>query len=311
MSKRATARVLLVFADGVGLGEPDPARNAFAAAALPTFSRLLDGRTLTADNAPFTGHFASLVALDATFGRPGLPQSGTGHAALFTGHDAVAMFGRHFGPWVPTPLRPLVREQSLLVRAKNAGRTVAFANAYPEEVVEPAKHPDARLPRFLRAGPPLAALGADILNRHTDALRSGDAVASEITNDGWRRHLKRDVPSISAADAGHNLARIAHAHDLTLFAHYSTDTAGHRRDLHDAIDAARVFDAFLGGLLDALASDVLVVVASDHGNLEDCTAGHTRNPAVGLVMGAGHAMLVRGWTSLTDVTPAILAVLGL
>ncbi|MGH7506696.1 MAG: alkaline phosphatase family protein, partial [Longimicrobiales bacterium] len=106
------------------------------------------------------------------------------------------------------------------------------------------------------------------------------------------------------------LVRIAAAQDLTLFAHYATDTAGHRRDLADAIAALRRFDEFVGGIIEALDEDTLLVIASDHGNLEDCTTGHTRNPALCVVAGRGHAELAGSLRDLTDITPAILAVLG-
>ena len=98
----------------------------------------------------------------------------------------------------------------------------------------------------MRAGPPLVAVGAGLLNRHTAALRDGHAIASEIINEGWREHLKRhDLPLLTPMQAGANLARIANAHDLTLFAHYSTDAAGHKQDLDAAVAALQVVDGFL------------------------------------------------------------------
>ncbi|HEX6939839.1 MAG TPA: alkaline phosphatase family protein [Longimicrobiales bacterium] len=305
-------RVLFIFLDGVGLGPADPAVNALAAARLPTFERLLDGRRPTADAVSCPAREATLIGLDAALGVDGLPQSGTGQASLLTGTNAVARFGRHYGPWVPTALRPLVAGESVLARAKRAGRRVAFANAYPEEVVDPPAGDGRRARRTpLRAGPPLAALGAGLLTRHTAALVRGDAVASEITNEGWREHLGRsEVPEVTAAEAGHNLARIAAAHDLTLYAHYATDTAGHRRDLARAVEAAERVDAFLGGVLDALPRDTLLLVASDHGNLEDARVGHTRNPALALAHGPGHAELAGRLHALTDVAPAVLAAVG-
>lgn len=306
-------RVLLVFLDGVGLGPADPAVNPLAAARLPTIARLLDGRAPTLDAAPYHGAEASLVALDASLGAGGLPQSGTGQAALLTGRNAARLFGRHHGPWTPTALRPLVARESVLAVARRAGRRVAFANAYPEEALDPPARA-SRSTRFrtpLRAGPPLAALGAGLLTRHTAALARGDAVASEITNDGWREHLGRlEVPAISPAAAGRNLARIAAAHDLTLFAHYTTDTAGHRRDLAAGIEAIERVDAFLGGLLDALPPDALLLVASDHGNLEDTRAGHTTNPALALVRGPGHERAARRLRALTDIAGAVLDGVG-
>lgn len=302
-------RILFIFLDGVGLGPADPRVNAFTVARLPTLSRLLDGRSITVETAPYHAPSASLVGLDASLGVPGLPQSGTGQAALLTGRNAPKLFGRHYGPWTPTALRPLVAEESVLANAKRMGSRVAFANAYPEEAVRPLDGARSRSAQRspLRAGPPLAALGSGLLTRHTRALARGDAVASEITNDGWREHLGRlDVPVISPENAGHNLARIAAAHDLTLFAHYTTDTAGHRRDLDEAVAALERVDAFLGGVLSGLPDDVLVIVASDHGNIEDTRAAHTTNPALALVYGPGHEQVARRLKTLMDVAPVIL-----
>jgi hypothetical protein len=312
----AQPRILFVFIDGVGLGALDPATNPLAAARLPVFESLLGGGRPVADAAPYHGERASLVALDATLGVPGIPQSGTGHAALLTGEDAVRMFGRHHGPWVPTALRRLVMERSVLARAKGAGLAVAFANAYPEELAERVRGEDAatlpgRTLGPLRSGPPLAAIGAGVLTRHTPELERGDAVASEITNDGWIRHLRRaSLPEVSAEAAGANLARIAAAHDLTLFAHYSTDHAGHRGTLEDAVSAIERVDRFLGGILTALPSDVLLLVASDHGNLEDHAREHTANPALGLVAGPDHQAVSDTLRDLRDVAPAVLRTLG-
>jgi 2,3-bisphosphoglycerate-independent phosphoglycerate mutase len=261
---------------------------------------------------------ATLVGLDATLGVAGTPQSGTGQATLLTGADAVALHGRHFGPWVPSRLQPLVREESILRQAQRAGLVAAFANPYPEEVLDlthpsrlPSDAPGRRrrgTPSFLRAGPPLAALGAGLLTRHTQALVDGDAVATEITNDGWRRRLLRaNVPEVTASQAGRTLARIAGAHHVTLFAHYATDYAGHTGAMDDCVLALERVDAFLGGLLDAMPEDLLVFVVSDHGNIEDVRAGHTRNPALGIVIGKGHAAAAARMGSLVDVAGTLMS----
>ena len=300
-----TERVLLLFLDGVGLGD-DADYNPFTHASLPTLHSLLG--TLPLRSAVVTADGASLHALDATFGVDGLPQSGTGQAALFTGEDAVALHGRHFGPWVPTTLRAMLAERNLLVRAQQAGRSVAFANAYPEELVARVQDQSRRVPAFLRAGPPLVALAAGVLTRHTAALVRGDAVASEITNEGWRERLRRDVPVIAPEAAGANLAAITAQHDLTLYAHYATDTVGHLRALEPAVSVLERVDGLLRGVLDHLPAGTTVVIASDHGNIEDIRAQHTRNPALGMVIGPGaeNAAL----HALTDVAPCVLGLLG-
>ncbi|MEX2465586.1 MAG: alkaline phosphatase family protein [Gemmatimonadota bacterium] len=227
-----------------------------------------------------------------------MPQSGTGQTALLTGLDAGAIFGGHFGPWTPVRLRPLVEAQSVLRTVRDSGRSVAFANAYPRGWPGPGG--SRRI-----AGPPLAARGASVLDRHQEALASGDAVSSEIVNDGWREHLgHRSVPVVTPREAGHNLAAIAEGKDLTLYAHYATDTAGHARDMARAVAALERVDAFLDGVLEGVSADTLLLIASDHGNLEDVTAGHTRNPALGMAAGPG-ATEARRLRDLRDVAPFI------
>lgn len=324
------SRALLIFVDGVGLGPADPATNPLAAAELPVLRGLLGGRAPVAAPAarparagtpamagtPATAGdgaaSAVLLGLDARLGVDGLPQSGTGQTSLLAGVNGARLFGRHQGPWVPTPLRAMLRRDSLLARARDGGRDIAFANAYPAELLRdrPAGGRRGRGARMLHAGPPLAALGAGVLTRHADALRDGRAVASEIVNDGWRLRLGHtELPTPAPAEAGETLARIAAAHDLTLFAHYTTDLVGHRGTFEEAVSAIERVDAFLGGVLAGLSSDTLLVVASDHGNLEDVRAQHTLNPALALVAGAGSAAVARRLHSLVDVAPALLAAL--
>ena len=323
---------MFVFLDGVGIGTADPAVNPFFSADMPILTSLLSGRlpAIESDSAivsmvtPAPGArsgdrpdlnpqlhttFVGTVApLDATLDTEGTPQSGTGQAALLTGESTAVSYGQHFGPWTPVRLRPLVEEQSVLRRARDAGRSVAFANAYPRG------WPGPRGSRRI-AGPPLAARGAGVLDRHEEALGAGEAVSSEIVNDGWREHLGHDwLPEITSHEAGANLARIASAHDLTLYAHYNTDTAGHRGLMPGAIQALERVDEFLGGLLSTLPQDALLLIASDHGNIEDVRVGHTRNPALGVIAQSHAPDESQPVTDLPgdlrDVTPYILRTLA-
>jgi 2,3-bisphosphoglycerate-independent phosphoglycerate mutase len=298
------SRFLFLFVDGVGIGENDEERNPFLRARIPALRAMLGGSLPTARRPSVSGPVAFAFPLDATLRVPGVPQSGTGQAALLTGVNAARLNGGHFGPWIPVGLRPLVEERSLLRLSRSAGRATIFANAYPRQ------WPGPRGSRRV-AGPPLAARGAGLLDRHEEALGQGRAVSSEIVNDGWRRHLGHDwLPSITEEEAGRNLAGIASSADLTLFAHYDTDTAGHREDLAGAAAALERVDRFLSGILEALPEDITVVLASDHGNLEDVTAGHTRNPALGLALGPHAGELAGTAESILDITPFIAHRLG-
>jgi hypothetical protein len=255
--------------------------------------------------------------LDASLDLPGIPQSGTGQTTLLTGENAARAFGRHFGPWTPVALRPLLEERSVFKRALADGHTVTFANAYPRGWPGERRSPraageeaPARAPRRL-AAPPLAAHAAGLLTRHEEALGRGEAVASEIVNDGWRTHLGfLDLPEVTPRQAGLNLARLVPSARLTFFAHYATDHAGHRGGLEGGVAALERVDDFLGGGLEALPKDALLLIASDHGNLEDVSGGHTRNPVLAVLLGPGAAARREGIHSLTDVTPAVLSWLG-
>jgi 2,3-bisphosphoglycerate-independent phosphoglycerate mutase len=127
-------RVLLLFLDGVGIGVDHADVNPFARAraSLPTLMELMGGSLPTLRDARTSGPLGRAFPLDATLGVDGLPQSGTGQTALLTGENAADLHGRHFGPWVPVALRPLVEQRSVLRRTLNAGRSAAFANAYPQ-----------------------------------------------------------------------------------------------------------------------------------------------------------------------------------
>lgn len=296
------APILFVFLDGVGIGPADPEINPFLTARLPGLERMLGGGFPTLDTPEVVGPVARTLPLDANLGVEGMPQSGTGQITLLTGENAALAFGRHFGPWAPVRLRPLLAERNVLSRARAAGHRVAFANAYPKGFLQ------GRRTRF-PAAPPLAADAAGVLDRHADDLASGDAVSSEILNTGWRDRLGHaEVPRITPGEAGENLARIANAADLTFYAHYSTDQAGHRENRADAVEALEIVDEFLSAAFDGLAPGGSLVVASDHGNLEDVTAGHTRNPALGLLSGpaAGADGLP---TSIQGIAPFILGLL--
>jgi hypothetical protein len=299
-----------VFLDGVGIGPGDADLNPFAVANLPVLRRLLGGRLPVTEALDAAGRIetaeALLVAADATLGVDGRPQSGTGQTTLLTGVNAAAEYGRHFGPWVPTGLRALLAARNLLVRTIAAGGRAAFANAYPVASIEAD-------PRIFRrpAAPPLAARAAGVLVRDLAELERGEAVASSITNERWRERLGDALPQVDAAEAGRRLARIAAGAEVTLFAHYDTDHAGHRGGMEGAVAALEKVDAFIGGIVEALPADALLVVSSDHGNVEDVNGGHTLNPVPVLLVGAGRDEAVAQVRDLAGVVPGIARTLGM
>ena len=295
------ARVLFLFLDGVGVGPGDPGTNPLATADLPALTDLVGGRPVWTDAAPDPD--GSLWPLDACLGVPGLPQSGTGQVALLTGRNAPAFLGAHHGPYPPLALRPWLAESALWVAVRRAGRAVAFANAFPDRYLERVGRGTARMGAIARS----AAL-AGVPLRGPAELADGRAVSAFLTNEAWRTHLGyRHLPRIDEAAGGANLARLARDHDLTLFEYYASDIAGHRAALPEARAVLESFDRFLGGVLAEWPRDGVLVMASDHGNVEDLgTSRHTRNPALGVWRGPPTRL-----ATLLDVAPAVLAALGL
>ena len=274
-------RVLFIFLDGVGIGAPDPEVNPFFQAKLPTLTGALSGELPSLSRPDPRGSWGKAFPLDACLGVAGTPQSGTGQVALLTGLNAPRVFGRHFGPWPPVRLQAALREESFLARARKAGVDVAFANAYPRG------YPGGRDSKRI-AAIPLAALAAGLLTRDHTALAEGCAVASEIVNDRWTRRLDEAViPAITPEEAGRTLGELTRHSGLTLYAHYHTDAAGHRGGMQGGVSALERVDRFLSGIRDTLPNDALLLIASDHGNIEDIRVGHTRNPVLGLALGTG------------------------
>ncbi len=124
-------RVLFIFMDGIGLGENNPETNPLARAKMPNLNRLLDGRSLLKDAAPFHGEYATLVAVDPAVGVSGLPQSATGQAILLTGINIPAELGYHYGPKPNPEVAAYLKEATLFSRFVKEGRKTTLLNAYP------------------------------------------------------------------------------------------------------------------------------------------------------------------------------------
>lgn len=299
------SRILVLFMDGVGLGDDDPEINPLAQAELPILRSLLDGRRPVRANGGYASHHATLLPLDARMGVPGLPQSGTGQTTILTGVNAPALIGQHYGPYPNQPLRDLLSNGNLFRELLVAGKPVAFANAYPDRFLSRLGRGTERLSANSRA-----AVLAGLKLRGPAELKAGRAISSLLTNKYWRE-WGYDVPELTAAQAGAQLVRLTDDHALTYFEFWYTDVAGHRQDRELSLYILEQLDEFIGGIIEALdLSRSLLVILSDHGNFEDLsTPKHTLNPALSLLVGANHQYLAPRLGSLQDVTPSLQAAL--
>lgn len=302
-------RILFLFLDGVGLGADDPRVNPLAATSMPTLRALLGGRPLTASGVPFHGARASLLALDACLGVAGRPQSASGQAALLTGRNIPAAIGGHYGPKPNPAIAAHLQNGNLFAQLRAAGRRVAYLNAFPPRYFA-ALESGRRLPGAIA----MAARAAGVPLRTVHDLQRRQALSPDFTNHGWREHLGYpDLPLLSPPQAGARLAALAQAHDFTLLEHWPTDLAGHRQDALAARDLLTTLDGVLAGLLSAWDADRdLILLTSDHGNLEDLsTRRHTTNPVPLLLIGPEAARRAFAPArDLTDLAPILRRLLA-
>jgi bisphosphoglycerate-independent phosphoglycerate mutase (AlkP superfamily) len=141
-------------------------------------------------------------------------------------------------------------------------------------------------------------------------IQAGRALSVDFTGEGWAARPEfPPVPIYSPLEAGKKLAHLAAQYDLTWFDFWPSDYAGHRQDMNSAIDLLETFDIVLSGLLQERGGDQdLVVLTSDHGNMEDLSQrGHTRNPVPALLIGSEELRdhFAEGLENLTHFVPAI------
>jgi 2,3-bisphosphoglycerate-independent phosphoglycerate mutase len=281
-----TPRTLMIFVDGFGIGSADPQVNPFAGAHASVLENWISRHA---------------IPLDVTMGVPGLPQSATGQTALLTGINAAAELGHHAPGFPGERLRTLIREHNIFDRLHARGYKTAFANAYYLESI-----PE----RVLRRPPSVTTVAVQQAHgqfRDGAVMRAGQAVFHDLTREGLRER-GYEGPLLTPEEAALHLLALAQEHDFTLFEYFETDKVGHRGSLEQARMVVRKLDRLAGELERGLDPERdLLILTSDHGNMEDMTSGqHTLNPVPFIAIGPGSERLLREVRSITDVTPALL-----
>ncbi len=299
-------RVLFLFMDGVGLGADDPSRNPMMAARMPTLSGLLGGQPLIAEAAPCEEARATLLSIDARLGVVGTPQSASGQAALLTGRNVPAEIGGHYGPKPNRPIAAMLEADNVFKEVIRRGGRAALLNAYPPRYFE-----SIRSRRRLYSSIPMAAHAAGVGLKTSEDLQAQQALSADFTASGWVAQADfPPAPVLAPYDAGRRLADLASQFEMSWFDYWPSDYAGHRGVMADAVSLLELFDQVLRGLIDVWDDAAgLVVITSDHGNLEDLAKrGHTLNPVPGLLIGsrALRRGFSRGLMDLTGFAPAVL-----
>jgi 2,3-bisphosphoglycerate-independent phosphoglycerate mutase len=222
---------------------------------------------------------------------------------LMTGRNIPAELGYHYGPKPNPAVAAYLKDGTLFSDFTKAGKKAVLLNAYP-----PRYFDGVNSGKRLYSSIPLSVISAGIpLFKHED-LFEGRAMSADFTGEGWRTMLGFiDAPVMEPTQAGRMLGALAMEYDFSLFEYWASDYAGHGQEMDTAVRLMETFDGVLGGLVEVW-EDGLIVVTSDHGNMEDLsTRKHTAAPVPGLVIGdkAAREEFTRGLHDLTDIAPAI------
>ncbi len=290
--------VVMLFVDGIGIGEPDPASNPIARFPSP-FLSIFKGQSLP--SLPFDG---LIVPTDPRMDVPGLPQSATGQTALLTGVNAAQALGRHVSGFPGPTLRKILAADSIFLKLERAGRVGTFINAFtPEYFERPARRISATTWSLRASSFPFRMVEQE--------LQQDRAISHDLTNE-FLAQLGYRVPIRTPQRSAEILAEIAGSVDFCLFEFILTDLVGHRGDLNRAEVVLQRLNAFLETLLSRVdLNRHTVLLTSDHGNFEDLSVStHTTNPVPTLVWGKDRHSLADRIQRIEDVPGAILSLLS-
>jgi hypothetical protein len=293
--------VLMIFIDGVGIGDKDYEFNPFFKYGFKIFDDLFK-ETPHKKNPYLEKDGIYVFPTDARLGVEGLPQSGTGQVSIFCGMNAPKFVGKHFGPFPYSTTIPIIKEQNIFKTFKDMGKSAYFTNAYPKIFFDYLKSGKTRLSVTTLS----CCLTGIKLNSVTD-LRQSKALTAEITNERWNRKLKYQLKVISPETAARRLLRIAGKHDFTLYEFFHTDHLGHGRIAEEFESIYNNLDRFLFTILSEIDDELTLVVCSDHGNFEDLSIKtHTMNPALTITAGKNAKELAMSIKDLTNIKPSII-----
>jgi hypothetical protein len=284
--------VLLIFVDGLGIGERDPERNPLAKFPSP-FLSIFKNEPL-----PPLPYGGVVIPTRADMDVPGLPQSATGQTAIFTGQNASKALGHHQSGF-PTPtLRRLLDESSIFKSVAAMGKTGVFANALSQDY-------------FNRRGERISATARALIAGgfpwfDMEDLRRGRAISHDLTNE-FLRGMGLEVPLRTPEESAKILATLSQRYDFVLFEFILTDMIGHSQEMAQAETIIRRLDTLLGIVLAQIdLPTTAVVLTSDHGNFEDLSVKtHTHNLVPTCVWGAGQTIFMERQKRIEEIAKGI------
>jgi hypothetical protein len=298
-------KVLMIFIDGLGIGAR-AVTNPYYGARTVFMDKLLGGHILFSGINATLKDIAVIIPTNACLEVAGIPQSATGQTTIWTGINAARAVGRHINQYPNLELKNIIIKNNIMKLLNEAGKKVTFANAYRNEFFKLVRESKLGLSTST-----LVAITSGTRLRTIDDLSRKNAVYQDFSNKmllDWGY----DIPIISAIEAGENLAGIAQDHDFTLYEYFISDRIGHKQDLSMAVQVYEELDRFIQSTVESSnLNDMVVMIVSDHGNIEDLSTGtHTNNLVPTIIISNQVKNLEwKNIVSLTDITPFVLKIL--
>lgn len=306
--------IFYIFLDGVGMGGYNPETNPFSRFA-KGFLAPVGGIPKSDANLPPLKSEIHYLPTDAHMGVPGLPQSATGQTALWTGIPGPKVLDRHVSGFPTITLRKIISKYSIIKILNERGIKSDFLNCfspiYLNHVEEKPKLVSASTLVQLASGRPLKTF---------EDLRMGRGFYMDLTHEIISTlgidHLKSDDSLLQKRDpkkVGENYAENFSDYGLTIYEYFITDKVGHAMDWKNAEKVIQNLEAFFEGILTKMdPKNDLLIVSSDHGNMEDLgQKNHTENPAATILYGKDADRFVENIHSLADIVPEIYKTFGL
>ena len=281
-------RLLMVFIDGLGLGDANALSNPIRREGYPFLSKIL---------------YEDSFPIDPVMGVPGIPQSATGQTNLLCGVNSQSLLGAHKEGFPGKTLKKIIENENIFKKLKAMNKTGTFANGYWRTDLSELK----KMISVTTAASLCGTGGVRLMQK----LIEGDAVYQDLTQEILAAKGAA-LPVIRVEEAAERLTRISEKHDFTLFEYFQTDIAGHRQDGERIRKVLADLDGFLSRLHRLFDFDRnALIIVSDHGNIEDCsTPGHTCNPVPFYARGRGSGLFRERVKDLAGVTPAVLEWFG-
>jgi len=289
--------LLMIFIDGIGIGEYDKDRNPFACFPSPFFPEFIDH-----SNSPvaFDGQ---VVATNPSMGVKGLPQSATGQTALLTGVNSAQALDRHWPGFPTVTLRKILAEESIFLKLEKAGKKATFANAFsPRYFTRPERSISATTWSVRASSFPFRMIEPELLH--------SEAISHDLTNT-FLSKMGLEVPMRTPETSAEILVRIARSVDFCLFEYFLTDVVGHSQEMDWAEVELEKLNRFLQTVLSRIdLNENLVLLTSDHGNFEDLSVStHTLNFVPTVLWGKDRRNIAEKISRIEDVAAAILGYL--